>query len=278
MATAINIEDLKILRSQLGTGVADTKAALLEADGDLERATEILRLKGAKANAKKADRPIEEGLVASASVPGGAALITLACETDFVAKNERFTALADRVVEAVAGAGSAQSVEQAKLALTADGSTVGELIDAEAAVLGERIELVRVSFIQGEPIEVYLHRSSKDLPPQFGVLVSYAGGDSDSARAVAQHIAAYSPSVVSREDVPQEELDREIEILTAIAKQEGKPEAIIEKIIAGKLDSYLKARALLEQPFARDASITVGKFLQDAGMEVLDFARMAVRD
>lgn len=273
MATAINIEDLKILRSQLGTGVADTKAALLEADGDLERATEILRLKGAKANAKKADRPIEEGLVASASVPGGAALITLACETDFVAKNERFIALADRVVGTIAAAGATQQLDQIDLAL----ATVGELIGAEAAVLGERIELVRTSFVSGETIEVYLHRSSKDLPPQFGVLVSYTGGDPESARAVAQHIAAYSPSVISREDVPQDELDREIGILTAIAKQEGKPEAIIEKIIAGKLESYLKARALLEQPFARDASITVGKFLQDAGMEVLDFDRMAVK-
>lgn len=273
MATAINIEDLKILRSQLGTGVADTKAALLEADGDLERATEILRLKGAKANAKKADRPIEEGLVASASVPGGAALITLACETDFVAKNERFIALADRVVGTIAAAGATQQLDQIDLAL----ATVGELIGAEAAVLGERIELVRTSFVSGETIEVYLHRSSKDLPPQFGVLVSYAGGNAEAARAVAQHIAAYSPSVISREDVPQDEIDREIGILTAIAKQEGKPEAIIEKIIAGKLESYLKARALLEQPFARDASITVGKFLQDAGMEVLDFDRMAVK-
>lgn len=273
MATAINIEDLKILRSQLGTGVADTKAALLEADGDLERATEILRLKGAKANAKKADRPIEEGLVASASMPGGAALITLACETDFVAKNERFIALADRVVGTIAAAGATQQLDQIDLAL----ATVGELIGAEAAVLGERIELVRTSFVSGETIEVYLHRSSKDLPPQFGVLVSYAGGNAEAARAVAQHIAAYSPSVISREDVPQDEIDREIGILTAIAKQEGKPEAIIEKIIAGKLESYLKARALLEQPFARDASITVGKFLQDAGMEVLDFDRMAVK-
>lgn len=273
MATAINIEDLKILRSQLGTGVADTKAALLEADGDLERATEILRLKGAKANAKKADRPIEEGLVASASVPDGAALITLACETDFVAKNERFIALADSVVERIAAAGATQSLEQIDLAFV----TVGKLIDAEAAVLGERIELVRSSFVQGETVEVYLHRSSRDLPPQFGVLVSYTGGNAEAARAVAQHIAAYSPSVISRDDVPQDELDREIGILTAIAKQEGKPEAIIEKIIAGKLESYLKARALLEQPFARDTSITVGKFLQDAGMEVLDFDRAAVK-
>ncbi len=276
MAIAINIQDLKTLRSQLGTGVADTRAALLEAEGDLQKATEILRLKGAKAYQKKADRPIGEGLIASARVADGAVLIALACETDFVAKNDRFGALANRVVDAVAAAGSRNLNDYIDLPV-GDGHTLGGLIAAEAAVLGERVELVQVAYLEGESIEVYLHRSSKDLPPQLGVLLSYTGGNPEAARAVAQHIAAYAPSVVTREDVPEEEIDREIKILTTLAKQEGKSEEITAGIIKGKMAKFVNAQALLEQPFARDSSITVGKFLEDNSMGVFDFARISIR-
>jgi elongation factor Ts len=150
--------------------MVDTKKALEEAGGDLEKATEILRLKGAKGNAKRADRSTSEGLVAAKESAAGYTMIQLACETDFVAKNEKFIALADKVLDAVAAAGSTDVASA--LAAPADGKTVGELIDEQAATLGEKVELSKVATLSGEQFAVYLHKTSKDLPPQIGVVVA----------------------------------------------------------------------------------------------------------
>jgi elongation factor Ts len=169
------IADIKALREQLGTGMVDTKKALEEADGDVEKATEILRLKGAKGNAKRADRSTSEGLIAARESAGAVTLIELACETDFVAKNERFIALADKVADAVAAVG-ADSVEAA-LAAPAGAQTVEQLISDEAAIIGEKVELRKVRTVKGENLSVYMHRTSKDLPPQIGVAVAYSGTD-----------------------------------------------------------------------------------------------------
>ena len=165
------IADIKALRDQLGTGMVDTKKALEEADGDVEKAVEILRLKGAKGNAKRADRSTSEGLVAAREEAGKVTLIELACETDFVAKNERFIALADKVADAAAAV-AADSVEAA-LAAPAGSQTVAQLIDDEAAIIGEKVELRRVRTLSGDHFEIYLHKTSKDLPPQVGVVVAY---------------------------------------------------------------------------------------------------------
>ncbi|GGA73723.1 elongation factor Ts [Pseudoclavibacter endophyticus] len=269
------LEDIKALREQLGTGMVDTKKALEEADGDREKATEILRLKGAKGNAKRADRSTSEGLVvAKDNGNGTASLVELACETDFVAKGDKFVALADQVLEAVAAAG-ATNVDEA-LAADADGQTVAATIEGVAAILGEKMELRRVALVKGETIEIYLHRTSKDLPPQVGVVVGYSGSDAETARGIAQHIAFANPSYLSADDVPEEEVARERQLVEEISRGEGKPEAALPKIIDGRLKGYFKQIALLEQDYAKDNKVSVGKVAKDAGIEVTDFARFRV--
>ena len=178
-----SLEDLKTLRERLGTGMVDTKKALEGADGNLEKAVEILRLKGAKGNAKRADRSTSEGLVAAKEVDGRVTIIELNTETDFVAKNERFIALADKVLEAAAAV-DADSVEAA-LAAPAGNQTVAELISDEAAIIGEKVELRRVRTLSGDAFEIYLHKTSKDLPPQVGVVLAYTGDDAETARSIA---------------------------------------------------------------------------------------------
>jgi elongation factor Ts len=254
--------------------MVDTKNALVEAEGDMEKATEILRLKGAKGNAKRADRSTSEGLVAAKENGATTTLIELACETDFVAKNDKFVALADKVLDAVAAAG-ASSVEEA-LAAPAGDQSVADLINDQAAILGEKVELRRVALVSGEQFAVYLHKTSKDLPPQIGVVVSYTGADAETARAVAQHIAMFDPQYLTREEVPAETVEKEREIVTEISKNEGKPEAALPKIVEGRLTAFFKQVALLEQDYARDSKIQVKKVLADANLTVTGFARFKV--
>jgi elongation factor Ts len=268
------IADIKALREQLGTGMVDTKKALEEAEGDREKAVEILRLKGAKGNAKRADRSTSEGLVAAREVGGKVTLLELACETDFVAKNDRFLALADKVADA-ASAVAADSVEAA-LAAPAGDQTVEQLISDEAAIIGEKVELRRVRTLSGDAFEVYLHKTSKDLPPQVGVVVAYSGDDAEAARSIAQHISFANPTYLSREDVPAAEVDKEREIVTEISRNEGKPEAALPKIVEGRVNAYFKQVALLDQDYARDNKLSVAKVASDAGITITDFARFKV--
>ncbi|WP_295822913.1 translation elongation factor Ts [uncultured Microbacterium sp.] len=268
------IADIKALREQLGTGMVDTKKALEEADGDVEKAVEILRLKGAKGNAKRADRSTSEGLVAARDNAGSVTLLELACETDFVAKNERFIALADKVVDAAAAAG-ADSVEAA-LAADADGKTVEQLISDEAAIIGEKVELRRVRTISGDKFEVYLHKTSKDLPPQVGVVLAYSGDDAETARSIAQHISFANPSYLTRDAVPEADVEKEREIVTEISRNEGKPEAALPKIVEGRVNAFFKQVALLDQDYAKDNKLSVAKVASDAGLTLTDFARFKV--
>ncbi|MCA1306190.1 translation elongation factor Ts [Microbacterium esteraromaticum] len=268
------IADIKALREQLGTGMVDTKKALEEADGDVAKATEILRLKGAKGNAKRADRSTSEGLIAARETENGVTLIELACETDFVAKNERFIALADKVADALAAVG-ADSLEAA-LAASAGDQTVEQLISDEAAIIGEKVELRRVRTLKGDAYSVYLHRTSKDLPPQIGVVVAYSGDDAETARSIAQHISFANPSYLTREDVPAADVEKEREIVTEISRNEGKPEAALPKIVEGRVTAYFKQVALLEQDYAKDNKLSVAQVAKDAGIAVTDFARFKV--
>ncbi|WP_448711693.1 translation elongation factor Ts [Microbacterium profundi] len=268
------IADIKALREQLGTGMVDTKKALEEAEGDREKAVEILRLKGAKGNAKRADRSTSEGLVVAREQDGNVTLIELACETDFVAKNERFIALADKVADAAAAA-KANTVEEA-LAASAGDQSVGELISDEAAVIGEKVELRQVRTVSGDSVEVYLHRTSKDLPPQIGVVVAYSGDDAATARSIAQHISFANPSYLDRDSVPADAVEKEREIVTEISRNEGKPEAALPKIVEGRVSAFIKQVALLEQDYAKDNKLSVAQVAKDAGITVTDFARFKV--
>ncbi len=268
------IADIKALREQLGTGMVDTKKALEEADGDLEKAVEILRLKGAKGNAKRADRSTSEGLVAALEQDGKVTIIELNTETDFVAKNEKFIALADKVL-AAAAAVAADSAEAA-LAAPAEGKTVAELISDEAAILGEKVELRRVRTLSGDKFQVYLHKTSKDLPPQVGVAVAYTGDDAETARSIAQHISFANPTYLSRDDVPEADVEKEREIVTEISRNEGKPEAALPKIVEGRVNAFFKQVALLDQDYAKDNKLSVAKVAADAGITITDFARFKV--
>ena len=268
------IADIKALREQLGTGMVDTKKALEEADGDLEKAVEILRLKGAKGNAKRADRSTSEGLVTAVAHDGKVTILELNTETDFVAKNERFIALAEKVIEA-ASAVDADSVEAA-LAAPAGAQTVAELISDEAAIIGEKVELRRVRTLSGDKFEIYLHKTSKDLPPQVGVVLAYTGDDAETARSIAQHISFANPSYLTREDVPAAEVEKEREIVTEISRNEGKPEAALPKIVEGRVNAFFKQVALLDQDYAKDNKLSVAKVAGDAGLTLTDFARFKV--
>ncbi|SIT73305.1 translation elongation factor Ts [Microbacterium sp. RU33B] len=268
------IADIKTLRDQLGTGMVDTKKALEEADGDLEKAVEILRLKGAKGNAKRADRSTSEGLVTAKEHDGQVTILELNTETDFVAKNDRFIALADKVLEA-ASAVSADSVEAA-LAAPAGSQTVAELISDEAAIIGEKVELRRVRTLSGDSFEVYLHRTSKDLPPQVGVVLAYTGDDAETARSIAQHISFANPTYLSRDEVPEADVDKEREIVTEISRNEGKPEAALPKIVEGRVNAFFKQVSLLDQDYAKDNKQSVAQIAKDAGLTLTDFARYKV--
>ena len=271
---AVSLEDIKKLREQLGTGMVDTKNALEEAGGDVEKATEILRLKGAKGNAKRADRSTSEGLVAAHEGDGVAYLIELACETDFVAKNEKFVKLADDVLAAVVAAG-VESVDAA-MAAPAGSGTVAGMIDDQAAIIGEKVELRRVAKLTGEHFAIYLHKTNKDLPPQVGVVVAYSGSDAETARSVAQHISFADPQYLSKDDVPAEAVEAERRIVEEISRGEGKPDAALPKIVEGRLGAFFKQLALLAQDYARDNKLQIKAVLDQAGLSVNGFARFRV--
>ena len=268
------IADIKALRDQLGTGMVDTKKALEEADGDVEKAVEILRLKGAKGNAKRADRSTSEGLIASREVDGKVTILELACETDFVAKNDRFIALADKVADAAAAV-AADSVEAA-LAAPAGSQSVAQLIDDEAAIIGEKVELRRVRTLSGDKFEIYLHKTNKDLPPQVGVVLAYSGDDAETARSLAQHISFANPSYLSRDEVPAADVEKEREIVTEISRNEGKPEAALPKIVEGRVNAFFKQVSLLDQDYAKDNKLSVAQVAKDAGLTLTGFARFKV--
>jgi elongation factor Ts len=269
-----SLEDVKTLRERLGTGMVDTKNALVEADGDIEKAVEILRLKGAKGNAKRADRSTAEGLVSVVESATAVTMFELACETDFVAKNEKFIALAASIAQALADSG-AETVDAA-LATPAGSGTVASLIEDQAATLGEKVELRRLVRLSADHYAVYLHRTSKDLPPQIGVVVAYEGDDTETARSIAQHISFADPQYLGRDDVPPAEVENERRIVEQISREEGKPDAALPKIVEGRVGAFFKQVALLEQDYARDNKLNVGKVLADAGLTVTGFARFKV--
>ena len=269
-----SLEDLKTLRERLGTGMVETKNALVEAGGDLDKATELLRLKGAKGNAKRADRSTSEGLVAAKENGATTTLIELSCETDFVAKGAKFVSLGETVLNAIVAAGA--STPEEGLAASLGSQTVADLISNEAAVLGEKIVLRRVAVISGEKFAVYLHKTNKDLPPQVGVVVGYSGDDAETARSIAQHISFADPLYLNRDEVPAEQVESERRIVEEISRGEGKPEAALPKIIEGRVNGFFKQVVLSEQDYARDNKQSVAAVLKDAGLTVNGFARFKV--
>ena len=267
--------DIKALREQTAAGMLDVKKALEEADGDMAKAAEILRIKGLKGVTKREGRSTSNGLVAAHADGGKGTLVEVNCETDFVAKGERFIALADQVL-AQAVATGAVDAEALVASTLPDGRTVKVLLEEGNAATGERIVVRRVAQVVGDQVTAYLHRTNKDLPPQIGVLLATSGGDETVAHDVAMHIAAFSPTVLSREDVPADTVANERRIAEATAREEGKPEAALPKIIEGRVNGFFKENVLLEQAFAKDQKKTVTQVLKEAGASATSFARFRV--
>lgn len=266
--------DIKALREATGAGMMDVKKALDEADGDKAKATEILRVKGLKGVTKREGRSASNGLVAAKVVNGVGTLVEVNCETDFVAKGDKFIALAEQVLDQAVAVEAADA--DALLKSNMGGKTVAEVLDEANATIGEKIEVRRVARLEGENVTAYLHKTSPDLPAQIGVLVALKGGDEATARDIAMHIAAFSPSVLTRDEIDAEVVENERRVAEATAKEEGKPEAALPKIIEGRVNGYFKENVLLEQPFAKDAKKTVKKVADEAGAEVSGFARFKV--
>ncbi|QAY62261.1 elongation factor Ts [Xylanimonas allomyrinae] len=275
------IQDIKDLRALTGAGMTDVKKALDEAEGDQQKAIELIRKRGLAKAAKREGNATSEGLVAIHvdDVAAGqvATMIELNAETDFVVKNEKFVALADQVLAAVAAAGAADA--EAALAAPVGGETVADLIAAAAGTLGEKIVLARVARVEGPKVTTYLHRTAKDLPPSIGVVVvTTTSGEAVEAAAkdVAQHVAAMAPRYLTREDVPADVVDKEREIARELSIAEGKPEAALPKIVEGRLGGFFKENVLLEQPLAKDTKTTVAKHVEAAGGELATFVRFRV--
>ena len=267
----ISAADIKKLRELTGAGMLDCRNALVEADGDMDKAVEILRVKGAgKVQKRGAERTASNGLVAAAE----GAMIELLCETDFVAKNEQFQQLAADIVAHAASTkpGDAAALSSEKLA---DGRTVQENIDAVAAVIGEKLELGRVAVFDGT-VASYTHRRSSDLPPSIGVLVQFEGDDLETARGVAMQIASYNPAYLTRDAIPADVIENERRIAEATAREEGKPEQALPKIVEGRVAGFIKDSVLLEQTYVRDNKKTVKQILDDAGVTVGKFVRFQV--
>ena len=268
--------DVKRLREQTGAGMMDCKNALTEADGDLEAAVELLRLKGAKDVNKRATRTAANGLVA-AELDGTRAgvLVELNCETDFVAKTDLFQQTAKQIADAAIGA----KVADRLALLTTEvrpSTTIEQLIDEASASLKEKLELGRFARFEGGYVASYLHRSDAALPPTLGVLVQLDKDNAEVAKDLAQQVAAMRPLYTKREDVPADVVEKERRIAEQITRDEGKPEQAIGKIVEGRLNAYFKDVVLTEQAFVKDQKTAIKQVLAQNGVAVTGFARFQV--
>ena len=270
--------DIKALRERTGAGMLDVKKALDEADGDAEKALEIIRVKGLKGVSKREGRSASDGLVAAQVMSGeesqAGVLVEINSETDFVAKNTTFLGLADTVLATAVTSGAGDP--DALLATQVDGTSLQTVVDETAATLGEKIVVRRIARVTGERVTTYLHKVNKDLPPQVGVLVASDVAGAEVAKDIAMHIAAYSPTYLTREDVPAETVASERHIAEETSRNEGKPEAALPRIVEGRLNGFYKENVLLDQAFAKDPKKTVGQVLAEAGGTVTGFARFRV--
>ena len=270
----VTAADVKRLREMTGAGMMDCKRALEENDGDFVAAVEFLRVKGQASAAKRGDRNASNGLVAAHVGDGVGTLVEINCETDFVAKGERFQAIAQQVLDQAVGTG-ADDVAGLLAGEIEPGKSVEALLTEANATIGEKIVVGRVARVQAAHVASYLHRKSPDLPPQIGVLVG-TDGPHDVAREVAMHAAAMKPGYLSRDDIPAELIEQERRIAEERSREEGKPEAALAKIVEGRVQAFFKDVVLVEQKFAKDQSRVVADVVKQAGVTVLAYARFEV--
>lgn len=272
---AYTATDVKRLREATAAGMLDCKKALDEAQGDYDKAIDLIRVKGLKGVTKREGRLTSNGAVVAKVEGNLGVMLELNCETDFVAKGDRFVGLANELLVHLQSAQS-DSTEKFLESTMANGGTVQAVVDEANAMLGEKIEVRRIAVIKDSPVGIYLHRTSPDLPPQVGVLVQLSKDAGEVGKDIAQHIAAFAPQFVNREDVPADLIENERRIAHETAIEEGKPEASLAKIIEGRVTGFVKEVSLIEQSFAKDAKKTVKQILDEAGTGVRAFYRFRV--
>lgn len=267
--------DIKALRERTGAGMLDVKKALDEAEGDQQKALEIIRVKGLKGVTKREGRATAEGLVAARVENGVGYLVEVNSETDFVAKSAPFIEFGNSVLDAAISADTDNLEDLLKA--SSNGKTVEEQVTEAGALLGEKVVVRRVARLEGQNVAVYLHKTSKDLPAQVGVLLSVDGENTDEvAHDVAVHIAAMSPKYLDESGIPEDQVESERRIAEETARSEGKPEKIIPQIVQGRLKGFFKENTLLDQDFAKDSKKSVAQVLEEAGAKATGFVRFRV--
>jgi elongation factor Ts len=262
---AITAADVSKLRKMTGAGMMDCKKALQEADGDFDKAVEEIRKKGMAVASKRADREATEGAVLSKTTDDAkkGALVVLNCETDFVAKNESFVALAQSILDLGLEKGAKSLDELNELEL--DGVPVKDVITEQIGVIGEKLELAAFEVIEAEKVVAYIHPGNK-----LATIVGFNKADVDDqmAKDVAMQAAAMAPVAIDRDSVPQDVIEKELEIGREMARNEGKPEAMLDKIAQGRLGKFFKESTLLEQAFVKDNKMSIKQYLQGANKEL----------
>ncbi|GII01098.1 translation elongation factor Ts [Planobispora takensis] len=272
---SVNMADVKRLRELTAAGMMDCKKALEEAEGDFDRAVELLRLKGAKDVGKREARTASNGLVAlKQDDESAAALLELNCETDFVAKGERFQELAAQVVGHILASKPADVPTLLESQL--EGKSVKELLDEANAALGEKIEIRRFALLEGGYVGAYMHKSDPQLPPTVGVLVQLDTANAEVAKDIAQHAAAMAPKYLTAEQVPADVIEKERALFEEMTREEGKPEAAIAKIVDGRVNGWYRDFTLLQQAFVKDNKKSVEKYADENGVKVQAFVRFKV--
>ena len=269
---AITASMVKELRETTGAGMMDAKKALTETDGDFEAAIDWLRTKGLAKAAKKSSRVAAEGLVAVATTDGKGVAVEVNSETDFVAKNSDFQEMVKAIATAALDVSNTDELASASI----DGKTVADTLTDNIAKIGENMTLRRMQTIEAERVVTYVHNSATQDMGQIGVLVAINGDNTEFARQVAMHVAAANPQALSAAELDQSIVEREKNILTEQARESGKPEQVIEKMIQGRMKKFLAEVTLLGQDFVINPDLTVEAAAQEAGVEIVSYVRMAV--
>ena len=269
---AITAQQVKELRELSGAGMMDAKKALTETDGDMNAAVDWLRTKGLSKADKKAGRTAAEGLVAVKTSGNTGVAVEINSETDFVAKNDEFQGMVSKFATAALKADDVETLKAADI----DGKSASERLTDAIAKIGENMTIRRMAKISGDAVASYVHNAAGDGMGKIGVLVAYSGGDDATARQIAMHIAAVSPAALNEADMDQAVVEKERSIQIDIARESGKPEAVIEKMIEGRMKKFVAEATLLNQAFVVNPDLTVGKAAEAAGMTVTGFVRMEV--
>lgn len=277
---AITATQVKELREQTGAGMMDAKKALTETDGDMQAAVDWLRAKGLAKAAKKSDRTAAEGLAAVAAAPGVGVVVEVNSETDFVARNAEFQSMVAEIGQAALGVdGDVEALKAAPMG----GKTVAEIVTEKVATIGENMTLRRSARLTGDVVATYVHNAVAPNMGKIGVLVALSvTGDAEKAaefgRQAAMHVAATNPASLSEADLDPALIEREKAVLTEQARESGKPDAVIEKMIVGRLNKFFQEVCLVKQAFVLNPDVTVEQAAKEAGCTITAFARFAVGD